>query len=119
VTENQIKQSILSKVNSAPEIRFHTTKNPDGTMNSLYKVDKFKNQTCDNFELDQSFEDAINQIASKGFDKWEINNTQSEKGKVFAPFGLSDGQIFAEYDLIYLFNDICCFGYKNCREPWN
>jgi len=34
-------------------------------------------------------------------------------GKAFAPFGLSEGQIFAEYDLIYLFNDMLFWGARN------
>jgi len=63
--------------------------------------------------LIQGFADAMNQLAGKGFDKWEVNNTQSIMGKAFAPFGLSEGQIFAEYDLIYLFNDMLFWGARN------
>ena len=29
------------------------------------------------------------------------------------PFGLSEGQLFAEYDLIYLFNDMQFWGARN------
>src|SRR5277367_377168 len=50
--------------------------------------------------LIQGFADAMNQLAGKGFKKWEANSTQSIMGKAFAPFGLGEGQIFAEYDLI-------------------
>jgi hypothetical protein len=63
--------------------------------------------------LIQGFADAMNQLASKGFDKWEVNKTQSILGKVFAPFGLAEGQIFAEFDLIYLFNDMMFWGARN------
>ncbi len=63
--------------------------------------------------LIQGFADAMNQYASKGFDKWEVNNMQSVMGKAFAPFGLAEGQIFAEYDLIYLFNDMMFWGARN------
>jgi hypothetical protein len=63
--------------------------------------------------LIQGFADAMNQLAAKGFDKWELNKTQSILGKAFAPFGLSEGQIFAEYDLIYLFNDMLFWGARN------
>ncbi len=59
------------------------------------------------------FADAMNQLASKGFYKWEINNTQSIMGKAFPPFGLTDGQIFTEYDLIYLFSDMLFWGARN------
>lgn len=63
--------------------------------------------------LIQGFADAMNQLAGKGFGKWEENNTQSVKGKAFAPFGLADGQIFAEFDLIYVFNDMLFWGARN------
>jgi hypothetical protein len=63
--------------------------------------------------LIQGFADVMNQLAAKGFDKWELNKTQSILAKAFAPFGLSEGQIFAEYDLIYLFNDMLFWGARN------
>ena len=55
----------------------------------------------------------MNQIAGKGFDKWEVNVTQSILGKAFLPFGLADGQIFTEYDLIYVYNDMLFWGARN------
>jgi hypothetical protein len=63
--------------------------------------------------LIQGFADAMNQLASKGYKKWEINSTQSIMGKAFAPFGLAEGQIFSEYDLIYVFNDMLFWGARN------
>jgi hypothetical protein len=63
--------------------------------------------------LIQGFADAMNQLAGKGFNKWEVNKTQSIMGKAFAPFGLSEGQIFAEYDLIYVFNGLLFWGARN------
>jgi hypothetical protein len=63
--------------------------------------------------LIQGFADAMNQLAGKGFNKWEVNNTQSIMGKVFPPFGLAEGQIFAEYDLIYVFNNMLFWGARN------
>jgi Adenomatosis polyposis coli down-regulated 1 len=61
----------------------------------------------------QGFADILNQIASKNFDPWEVNVTQNILRKAFAPFGLSDGQIFAEFDLIYLFRDMMFWGARN------
>src|SRR5260370_10848958 len=55
--------------------------------------------------LAQGFADAINQAASKGFNQWEVNGTQSVMGKAFAPFGLAEGQTFGEYDLIYVYGN--------------
>jgi hypothetical protein len=63
--------------------------------------------------LIQGFADVMNQLASKGFDKWEINKMQSVKGKTFVPFGLAEGQIFAEFDLIYLHKDMMFWGARN------
>jgi hypothetical protein len=63
--------------------------------------------------LIQGFADAMNQLAAKGFDQWKVNKTQSILGKAFAPFGLSEGQLFAEYDLIYVFNNLLFWGARN------
>jgi len=63
--------------------------------------------------LAQGFADAMNQVASKGFNKWEVNSMQSVMGKAFAPFGLAEGQTFAEYDLIYIYDDMLFWGARN------
>ena len=59
------------------------------------------------------FADAMNQVASKGFNRWEVNMMQSVMGKAFAPFGLAEGQTFAEYDLIYIYDDMLFWGARN------
>jgi hypothetical protein len=56
------------------------------------------------------FADAMNQLAGKAYAIWEVNRTQSIFKKAFTPFGLAEGQIFAEYDLIYLRNDLLFWG---------
>jgi len=63
--------------------------------------------------LVQGFADAMNQVASKGFNKWEVNGMQSIMGKAFAPFGLAEEQTFAEYDLIHVFDDMLFWGARN------
>lgn len=63
--------------------------------------------------LIQGFADAINQVASKEFNKWEVNGMQSVMGKAFAPFGLAEGQTFAEYDLIYIYDNMLFWGARN------
>lgn len=55
----------------------------------------------------------MNHAASQGFDKWEVNATQSILGKAFAPFGLSEGHIYGEFDLIYILNDMMFWGAKH------
>jgi hypothetical protein len=34
-------------------------------------------------------------------------------GKAFAPFGLAEGQTFAEYDLIYVYDNMLFWGARN------
>jgi hypothetical protein len=55
----------------------------------------------------------MNQAAAKGYDKWEVNHTQSVFKKTFLPFGLAEGQLFAEFGLIYLYNDMLFWGARN------
>jgi hypothetical protein len=77
------------------------------------KVDFIADEAYEVTPLIQGFADAMNQLASKGFNTWEINVTQSIMGKAFSPFGLSEGQIFAECDLIYVFNNMLFWGARN------
>ena len=63
--------------------------------------------------LHQGFADAMNQLAAQGFDRWETNGTQNVLGKAFAPFGLAEGQIFSECDLVYIFHDLMFWGARN------
>lgn len=60
----------------------------------------------------QGFADVLNKY-TKGFNEWKVDETQNILGKAFAPFGLSEGQIFKEYDLIYLYNDMMFWGARN------
>ena len=60
----------------------------------------------------QGFADILNQY-TKGFDEWKVGEPQSIFKKAFAPFGLAEGQIFKEYDLIYVLNDMMFWGARN------
>jgi hypothetical protein len=63
--------------------------------------------------LAQGFADLLNQVASTGFDRWEVNQEQSILQKRFAPFGLAEGQVFEEYDLIYLYDTLLFWGARH------
>ncbi|HEV8338038.1 MAG TPA: hypothetical protein VGR25_00085 [bacterium] len=63
--------------------------------------------------LAQGFADVLNQVASHGFKRWEVNHGQSVMGKAFAPFGLAEGQTFAEYDLIYVRDNLLFWGARH------
>jgi len=77
------------------------------------KVDFIADEVYEVTPLLQGFADVMNQLATNGFNKWEINVGQSILGKTFAPFGLAEGQIFSECDLIYMFNGLMFWGARN------
>ena len=77
------------------------------------KVNFIADQAYEVTPLIQGFADAMNQIANKGFNKWEVNSMQSVMGKAFAPFGLAEGQTFAEYDLIHVYDNMLFWGARN------
>ena len=60
----------------------------------------------------QGFADILNQY-TKGFNEWKIGETQSIFKKAFVPFGLREGQIFKEYDLIYVLENMMFWGARN------
>jgi hypothetical protein len=63
--------------------------------------------------LAQPFADLLNKVAGAGYAKWEANVPQRVFGKTFAPFGLSEGRNFMEYDLVYLSHDMLFWGARN------
>jgi Adenomatosis polyposis coli down-regulated 1 len=60
----------------------------------------------------KGFADVLNQY-TKGFNEWKVGEAQHILGKAFAPFGLAEGQIFKEYDLIYLHENLMFWGARN------
>ena len=60
----------------------------------------------------QAFADVLNQY-TKGFNEWKVGETQSIWKKVFAPFGLGEGQVFKEFDLIYPYGGMMFWGARN------
>jgi len=45
--------------------------------------------------------------------KWEVGVTQDVKRKGFPAFGLVEGQVYTDYDLIYIFDNLFFNGSKN------
>lgn len=81
--------------------------------NGAQKVDFIADEAYEVNPLLQGFADAMNQVASTGFAKWEVGSTQSIFKKAFVPFGLTEGQIFSEFDLVYIYNDMMFWGARN------
>ncbi|WP_080058530.1 hypothetical protein [Spirosoma aerolatum] len=77
------------------------------------KVDFVADEAYDVTPLHPGFVGILNQFASTGFKAWEVNGTQSILGKAFAPFGLTGGQIFKEYDLMYVLNNMLFWGARH------
>jgi hypothetical protein len=62
--------------------------------------------------LIQGFAGLLNQYP-KGFNEWKVGESQDILKKAFAPFGLAEGQIFKEYDLVYLHDSMMFWGARN------
>ncbi len=86
---------------------------PHPIADGAQKVDFIADEGYEVIPLVQGFADAMNKLAGKEYSKWEVNGPQSIFKKAFAPFGLVEGQIFAENDLVYIFNDMMFWGARN------
>jgi hypothetical protein len=78
-----------------------------------YKVDYVADEAYEVTPLHQGFADAINKAPAAGLNKWEVNKMQDVKNKEFLPFGLTEGQTYIDYDLIYTYGDLLFNGSKN------
>ncbi|MDB5143404.1 MAG: hypothetical protein JWQ66_2117 [Mucilaginibacter sp.] len=95
------------------EIKGHTEwKGEHPIAAGAQKVDFIADKAYTVTPLIQGFADVLNKY-TKGFNEWKVGETQDILGKAFAPFGLSDGQIFKEYDLVYLYDDLMFWGARN------
>ncbi len=77
------------------------------------KVDFVVDASYEVAPLAQGFADVLNKVATAGYATWAVGVPQSIFGKAFAPFGLKEGENFAEYDLIYLRGDLLFWGARN------
>lgn len=77
------------------------------------KVDFTANESYEVVPLIQNFADVLNNLAKEGFEPWEIGKPQNILKKAFVPFGLKSGDVFKEYDLIYLYKDMMFWGARN------
>ncbi|GAB4017746.1 hypothetical protein [Spirosoma koreense] len=77
------------------------------------QVDYVADEAYEITPLHQGFADAINKAPADGLATWEVNVMQDVNGKAFPAFGLSEGQIYVDYDLVYIYNDLFFNGSKN------
>jgi hypothetical protein len=78
-----------------------------------YNLDYIADEAYEVTPLHQGFAGAANTFPGNGFNKWEVNVMQDVKGKAFPLFSLVEGQIYVDYDLIYIYNDMLFNGSKN------
>jgi len=78
-----------------------------------YSLDYTADEAYEITPLHQAFADAINQAPTTGLNKWEVGVTQDIKAKAFPAFGLAEGQIYVDYDLVYILNDLLFMGSKH------
>jgi hypothetical protein len=77
------------------------------------KVDFTADEAYEVTPLHPGFLDLLNKIASAGYNPWALNVPQSIFKKSFVPFGLAEGQVFKEYDLMYLNESFLFWGARN------
>jgi hypothetical protein len=95
-------------------IRGHIVwRGPHPVAQGAQKVDFVADESYEVTPLIQGFADLLNQVASNGYAKWEVNLTQSIFGKTFVPFGLTEGRHFMEFDLTYIAHDMLFWGARN------
>lgn len=78
-----------------------------------YKLDYITDEAYEVTPLHHGFADVANKFPGNGLNKWEVNVVQDVQGKVFPLFRLVEGQMYVDYDLIYIYNDMLFNGSKN------
>lgn len=77
------------------------------------KVDFIADEAYEVTPLLPGFADVLNQVAAQGYEKWTPGTAQSVFGKSFAPFGLSAGKHFMEYDLVHQSHGLLFWGARH------
>ena len=78
-----------------------------------FEIDYILNEGFEVTPLNPMFADQLNQAPAKGLNKWEAGVMQDIKGKEFPLFGIKEGQIVGDYDLIYIHNGMLFMGSKH------
>jgi len=78
-----------------------------------FEIDYLLDQAFEVTPLNPMFADQLNMAPVKGLNRWEVNVMQDIKGKEFPLFGIREGQIVGDYDLIYIHNGMLFMGSKH------
>jgi hypothetical protein len=60
-----------------------------------------------------AFAEALNRIANDTFEPWTVGESQSVMRKKFVPFGLTEGSVFKEFDLVFLSHNMLFWGARH------
>ncbi|XZF14559.1 hypothetical protein ACTHGU_00330 [Chitinophagaceae bacterium MMS25-I14] len=77
------------------------------------KVDFTADEAYEVMPLHESFAGILNSLAAQGYDHWEVNQSQDILKKEFKPFGLAEGQVFKEFDLVFIHGGMMFWGARN------
>jgi hypothetical protein len=61
----------------------------------------------------QPFADLLAKVATDGYAPWKVGERQSIFGKAFPPFGLVEGAVFLEHDLVHLAHGLLFWGARH------
>ncbi len=78
-----------------------------------YNLDYVADAAYEVTPVHRGFADAANKFPAAGLGRWEVNVTQDVRGKAFPLFGLIEGQMYTDYDLIYIYEGMLFNGSKN------
>jgi len=101
-----------------PLVRIHIKgrivwQGPHPVASGAQKVDYVADEAYEVTPLHPGFADDVNKAPSGGLKRWEVGVTQDVKRKGFPAFGLVEGQVYTDYDLIYIFDNLFFNGSKN------
>lgn len=78
-----------------------------------YKVNFTADEGYEVTSLDIGFTAVLNSLAKENYEPWKDGEPQDILKKSFVPFGLKEDDVFKEYDLIYLYNDMMFWGARH------
>jgi hypothetical protein len=86
---------------------------PHPLADGAYNVDYVADEAYEVTPLHQGFADAVNKTPATGLASWQVNVPQDLLGKDFPLFGLTAGETYVDYDLLYAAQDLLFNGSKN------
>lgn len=87
--------------------------NPHPIADGAYEVDYILDEAFEVTPLHPMFTDQLNSAPIEGLNTWETGIMQDIKGKAFPLFGVKEGEIVGDYDLLFIFDGLLFMGSKH------